>query len=75
MAQHYKDDMEKQLLMECCNEVDNSRRNPEKKKQKVDGKVVYKMPDPSDGFIDALEVVDEDSFPGIRKLLLCTYRS
>ena len=36
----------------------------------IDGKQAYKIPDPPDGLIDALERADEDTFPNIRKLLL-----
>ena len=75
--QRYKDQMEierknkeKQALMEHRNKVDKRTKNPEKKKQRVDGKEAYKIPDPPDGFIDALEMADEDTFPNIRKLLL-----
>ena len=36
---------------------------------KVDSEPAYQLPDPSDSFINALQMADPDSFPNIRTLL------
>ena len=41
-----------------------------KTRKRVDGKPVFTLEDPSDGIIEALNFVDIDSFPNIRKLLI-----
>ena len=41
----------------------------QKQKLRVDGKPAYQLPEPSDGFVNALQMADPDSFPNVRTLL------